>query len=1077
MNWTGTVSAIAMAGALAAGAAKAQETAAVAFDIEEQPISTALQAFAEQAGFQMAFLAESAKGIESPRLSGTYAPDKAIRMLLDGTGLDFRRIDGRTIAIIERPRARSESSARTGRTGGLQYASAGQSVRMAQGAAQSATGAAAQTQADAEDAAAVEEIVVTGSRISRSTATTPVPVTMINAEQLSLNGDARLAQTLNQLPALGATQTPANTNFSPEEAGTNFLDLRRLGIDRTLTLVNGRRQVGSRPGSAAVDLNTIPTAMVERVEVITGGASAVYGADAVSGVVNIITKDDFEGLQIDGQLGVSDEGDGETYQVSVTGGVNFDDRRGNVFFNTTYDKSKDINGADRDWRRQALRFGPNPADGGPGDGIPGQILFENTGFISTPPGGRAIGPNGELFEDFGGPFTFNDNGDLVPQDLGQLRASFLSSNGDTADLVPFDLLQVPVERILISGGMTYELHEKINFFARGKFAQTQSATAGQPSFTLPSVEPIFLTPDNPFVPQEMRDILAAEGLDGFFVGRTNVDQGQDRSKSDRDTFQVYVGFDGDLTPNLDYSVHYQYGRSTNTTEFINRQVPSRFQQALDVIEDPMTGEPVCRDPSNGCVPLNVLGPNAATEEALAFTHTDFLTGGELEQQVINATFTGDTSGVFEPLAGPVGFAAGFEYRKEEAETEEGFLRNTGDVFASPPIGDVDGEFDVWELFGEVSIPVLRDLPLAQEVNLEGAIRFGDYSTIGSTTAWKISGDWMPVEDIRLRGAFSVAVRAPNIGELFGPTDVNNIFLEDPCDADNLDDGAPTRAANCAARGLPPDFQSQSLNRTNTVVTGGNPDLLEEEADTITFGAVLTPRFLPGLTLAVDYWDIEITDAINSFPAQSLVRNCVDAETIDNPFCAQITRQSNGNFDVIESRLINVAAFEASGIDFDASYFLDLGRTTDGAVPGELDLGFVATYLDKLAFFAQEETETPDREAGELGDPDFQMNFRATYSYDRLTFSLEERFLSGQRFDLGESPETRSPNDTSGQWYTDIQIRYQLLEGAELWAGIDNLLDNDPPLIARIPEIRSFTGDSTGFDQVGRFFRFGATVNF
>ncbi|WP_374763503.1 TonB-dependent receptor domain-containing protein [Yunchengibacter salinarum] len=1073
MRFNRTVSALAISTALASTPLKAEDTTAIAFEIAPQPVNEALQQFAEQSGFQMAFLADSASGLTARGLEGSYTPAEAMRSLLDGTGLAFRQIDGRTIAIMRKDSKLEES----GLSQRPQFASADPMAASPVAAAQAGVQAAgAASGADEEDAFTMEAIVVTGSRIQRTGATTPTPVTMLDAETLSLNGDTRLADTLNQLPALGATQTDANTNFNPQEAGTNFLDLRRLGIDRTLVLVDGRRHVGSRPGSAAVDTNTIPNALVERVEVITGGASAVYGADAVSGVVNIIMKDDFEGLKVDAQTGITDEGDGESYQLSLTGGMNFDDKRGNVFFNATYDRTEDIVGSDRGWRMQKLRFAPNPADTGPNDGIPGQILFGDTGFISTPPGGRVIGQGGQLFEGAGGPFTFDGQGNLISQNLGELPASFLSSGGDTADLAQFDLLQVPVERLIVSGGVTYQVSDSVDFFARAKFANTQSSTFGQPTFSLPSVEPMLIQADNPFVPQELRDVLAANGEDAFFVGRTNVDQGAARSRSDRDTVQIYTGFEGDISSNLDFAVHYQYGRSDNSTEFINAQVPSRFQQALNAVEDPDTGEIVCADPSGGCVPLNVLGRNAATPEAIAFTHADFLTFGEVEQHVVNGTVSGDTSGSFEPLAGPVGFAAGFEYRDESAETEEGFLRNTGNVFSSPPIGDVNGSFDVWEAFAEVSVPIVRDAAFAEEINLEGAIRFGDYSTIGSTTAWKVSGDWALNSSIRFRGAFSVAVRAPNIGELFGPTDVENLFLEDPCDTDNLDSGSGNRRDNCAALGLPADFQSQSLNRTNTVVTGGNPDLSEEEADTITIGAVLTPSFLPGLTLSVDYWDIEITDAINSFPAQALVRNCVDADTINNPFCDQITRQSNGNFDVIESRLINVAAFEAAGIDFDASYFVDMESATDGSVPGELDISLVGNWVDKLAFFSQEEG-APDREAGELGDPDFQANLRATYSLEKWTFSVEERYMASQRFDLGESLEARDPNSAGDQWYTDIHVRYNLGEQSHVWFGVDNLFDNNPPRIARIPEIRSFTGDSTQFDQVGRFFSIGTSLTF
>lgn len=1066
--------ALSIALALAGGAhgARAQDHS-VRFDIGAQPVSAALQQFAEQSGLQLAYVASIAANLESEGLNGSYEPGEALARILAGTGLRFRRIDDKTIAILTADD--NSAHAKLERINATQYASAQTDGQF--------TVAQAAAQADGPDSAVrpeqpqqIEQIVITGSRIRRTNATTPTPVNVIDARALALSGDTRIADTLNEMPAIGATQTPANTNANPQEAGTNFLNLRRLGINRTLVLVDGRRHVGSRPGTAAVDINTIPSAMVERVEVITGGASAVYGADAVSGVVNLIMKDDFEGLEIDGQVGISDEGDGENYTFSITGGKNFDDRRGNVYFNATWDKAEDIAATDRGYAGENLRFATNPDNTGPDDGIPDQILFANTGFIGTPAGGRVNGPNGELFEGRGGPFTFDNNGNLISQDLGQLPESFLSQGGDFVDLSRFDLLQVPIERLIISGGVQYEITPSINFFADAKFAQTQSATAGQPTFSLPTFSPILIQADNPFVPQALRDILSDEGVDSFFVSRTNVDQGQRRSRSDRDTIQLSVGFDGDLTPNLAYSVHYQYGRSDNTTEFINEQITPRFNQQLDAVLDG-TGNIVCRDPSGGCVPLNVLGPNAATADALAFSHADFLTEGVLEQNIVNATINGDTAGLAELPAGPAGFAAGFEYRKERAETEEGFLRNSGQIFPGGPIEDIAGSFDVWEVFGEVSVPVLRDVPLAHEVNIEGAVRFADYSTIGSATTWKVGGDWAPVPDIRFRAVRSRAVRAPNIGELFSPTRLENLFITDPCDVANLNAGSSNRAANCAALGLPPDFQSNAGAVTTRVLTGGNADLKEETADTITIGMVITPRFASGLTFSVDYWDIDIDDAVNSFPVQAVANNCVDLGDIDNPFCASIIRRPDGNFESISSQLINVASFKARGVDFQADYLIDLDQSLNGAVPGMLNLSLVGTYLDRLNFFAQEEQDAPDREAGELGDPKWTVNFRATYEWNRLTLSVYERFISSQKLDLGESPEFRDPNSTGSEWYTDLQVRYSLTERAEVYAGVDNLFDNAPPPLARVPETRAFGTDAVVFDQIGRFFYAGFKVGF
>jgi iron complex outermembrane recepter protein len=946
--------------------------------------------------------------------------------------------------------------------------------------AQEASDEAVLQQAADEDESAIERMVVTGSRIERTGTMTPTPVTILDSAELALNGDVRLADTLNELPAIRPTQTTGNVNTSgdAQEAGTNFLNLRGLGIDRTLVLIDGRRHVGSRTGSAAVDINTIPTELVERVEVVTGGASAVYGADAVSGVINIITKDRFEGLSINAQSGIAEAGDGEQYQISVMGGSNLADDSGNVWFNASFDRSRRAEASERGYASRNLRFAPNPSDTGPNDGVPAQVLFDNTGFIGTPAGGQVVGPNGELFRDLGGPFTFDANGNLVPQDEGTLVLPFLSQGGDFVDLSQFDLLAVPVERTIIAGGLDYDLTDRISFFAEGKFAQTESRTDGQPTFNLgfdlsaSGIPGAFIEADNPFVPQSLRDVLVADGLEGFFVGRTNVDHGGRKSLSDRDTLQLYVGVEGELTRAMDFSLHYQWGRTDNTTEFINERINSRFLQQIDAVTD-ANGNIVCRDPSNGCVPLNLLGPTAATPEAVAFSHVDFVTEGQLTQQVVNGTITGDTGSALELPGGSLGYAFGFEYRDEESVTEEGFLRNTGAIFATAPVADTEGSFDVWEGFAEATFPLISGAAFAEEINLEAAARFADYSTIGNATTWKVGGDWMPVNDVRFRATISEAVRAPNIGELFASVEQSNLFINDPCDADFVDAGGANRADNCAALGLGPDFQSNSEAFTKAVFSGGNPDLEEETADTFTAGFVLTPRFLQGFSLTVDYWDIEIEDAINSFPAQAVVNGCVDSDSIDNPLCDAVSRGANGNIETVSNQLINIASFEASGIDFEARYRLELGRTP---IPGALDLGLTGTWLDKLDFFAQEGQSQPDEEAGELGDPELQLNMRATWQHEDWTVSVYERFLSSQDFDLVEPDELRSPNDTGGVWYTDLQARYSFSDRIELYGGINNAFDREPPDLALVPETRAFGDDAILYDQIGRFFYAGLRID-
>ena len=1045
----------------------ASQEVARQFHVDEDNVGDALIAFAEQAELGLLFPYEYANETEINSVIGKYSVSEALSLLLRDTNFSGD-LEGGEILVVsfdKLKRSNREDDMQSGKIkrGFLASVSAIISGIGAQGTSF------AQEASNTPDYSDI--VVVTGSRLVRTGAQTPSPTTIIGAEAIGLAGDVQAVDLLNELPAIRATQTTGNVNTSDraQEAGTSLLNLRGLGIDRTLVLVNGRRHVGSRAGSAAVDVNTIPIGLIERFEVVTGGASAVYGADAVSGVVNIITKSDFEGFSANAQFGLADVGDGERFQIDALAGKNFAQGRGNIYGNISYRESSQARASNRDYASRNSRFAPNPADTGSGDGIADQILFDNTGFIGTPAAGQAVGPNGELFVEEGGPFTFDANGNITPQEQGLLVLPFLSQGGDFVDLSGFDLVSVPTQALTFAGGARYELSENIEWFGDIKYTRAKAETSGQPTFNLgfdasgSGIPGAFLSAENPFVPQALRTILDDSGLDGFFVGRTNVDQGGRQSESERDTLQLYTGFKGNITDSINFSAHYQYGKTDNTTRFINERINSRFLQQIDVISGP--NGPVCRDPSNGCVPLNILGANAATAEAIAFSHVDFDTTSELTQEVFNAYISGATGVEF--YNEPVNFVLGAEYREESSQSIEGAFRNTGALFATAPIDDLSGSFDVLEFFGELSIPLYRGGPGAREINLEGAVRYADYSTIGDATTWKVGADWVIVDGLRVRGSVSQAVRAPNIGELFASVSQSNQFISDPCDADFINNGSAFRAANCAALGLSADFQSNSEAFTRAVFSGGNTGLDAETADTYTVGVVYQPSFIEGLSLIVDYWNISIDDAINSFPAQAVANGCVDASTINNPLCSAIVRDTgSGNITSVSSQLINIASFEASGIDFEVGYAFDLPSDY-----GAIDLGLTGTYLDKLDFIAQD-GEAPDREAGELGNPELQFNLRGTYRKGNFAFTLEERFFSDTDFDLGEPAQARSPNSTGTVFYTDIQASYRLAEKWNAYVGVNNLFDKEPPALALVPETRAFGDDAIIYDQLGRYVYFG-----
>jgi len=955
---------------------------------------------------------------------------------------------------------------------------------------------------DDEEILEEDQILVTGSRIRRSGFDTPQPVTVLDAEAIGLTGETNLGNLLNQLPALGATFSSSSSTGFIGTTGLNLLDLRRLGIDRTLVLVDGRRHVGGLDVSPAVDINSIPIEMVERVEVITGGASAVYGADAVSGVVNFVLRDDFEGFRVNAQLGNADEGNNLTYSIRGTGGGNFADGRGNAVIAFDYRRSNGFLASERSYERENLSFVQNPNDGiGANDdpNVPDTILIENARLPLFNFAGLTLSTDDVL--------GLAPGGELVPYDLGEIFDNGRRSIGGDGVLLS-DIggsLQPDQEQIVFNGKLNYEVHEKVNFFVEGKYAQNNAQSFnGTGSFDTG----IIIQNDNFFLSDASRQLLADQGLDSISVRRINNDFGERSDKITRETFRGVAGIEGDIRDNLSYELSYVYGRTNIVTTALNNRINPRFlaaydavaatQDVADAIDGVEVGDPVCRstaaaatggDPvlPNGeaapsfafenCVPLDVFGVGQASPEAIAFINDDTVRNEEIQQQVITLAFSGDTSGYLELPAGPIGFAFGGEYRKEEAFTRPAGLDQLGITFGNA-IGTTEGEFDVWEGFFEASVPLLKDLPFAKELSVDGAVRLSDYSTVGQTTTWRVGGSWAPIEDIRFRSTFSRSVRAPNIGELFDGQNQTFIFPEDPCDAENLDAGGPQREANCRALGIPVGFQQDETSGNIPGTSGGNPNLGEETSEAFTVGAVFMPRFAPGWRLSVDFYDIDIDDAIIAPALDDVLSNCVDAETIDNSFCPLIERDPT-TFQITGFTLTqqNVAALTARGIDFESSYSFDVPSFAGIANTGELDVRTIATYvLNRTDFPFQEFPDVEEREDGELGDPVWNIVNNITWRRNAFTFNYELRILDNQLLieqdEFAIDPDIQFPFETSIEVYHDVQGRYQINDMFEVYAGINNITQNYPDAGLSGAGI-----DSAIFDNIGRFYYGGVAIRF
>ena len=973
-----------------------------------------------------------------------------------------------------------------------------------------------QADATAETAAAEaasETIIVTGSRISRPELSMPNPVQTLSGETIERSGKTNLTDFLIDSPALvGSLSDGQNSgsNAGFQSVGLNLLDLRNLGTERTLVLVNGRRHVNAFPGENSVDVNTIPIDLVERVDILTGGVSAIYGADGVSGVVNFILKRNFEGVLARGQVGISERGDAGNRFGSVLVGKNFADNRGNIAIGYEYNQSDRFNERQRS-------FSGNPADnfqllqdpdqfptGGATDvpGKPDRILYNNVSWADSARNG-AVDIDLDGVPDFDGDGRVYDGGTILPGSGG--RAVNSRSNTPTAgyfgDFAPY------LERHNVNLLTSFEFSPALRFFGEAKYVRTTAETRGQPSFDFFT----FLAPDNFYLQQR----FGQNAPDGALISRDNFDLGISISRAKRDTYRGVLGFDGVLSEgersgNLKYEISYVYGRADATVRDRNNRVTDRYFAALDAVAGP-NGQPTCRinlpgetiiDPNNyagvasisgipvtgapltfrpgECVPLNILGENVASQAALDFAFVTTTTRARSEQHVVSGSLSGDLGFLFSLPGGPIGFAVGAEYRKEKTSSVPDPFQQQGFFDGGSAILPSGGSFDVKEVYGEVNVPLLADLPFAKNLSFGGAIRYSDYSTIGSTLTWNVNATYSPVADITVRGTYSQAVRAPNITELFSPLQGTFLFLTDPCDPSVLAEGTSFRAANCTAQltaaGLTPvqiaNFSPATDAEQSTSqpgLQGGNPDLQEETAKTWTAGLVLRPSFIPGLSLTADWYDIKIKGAINTPDVDEVFKFCVDAPTLQNGFCDSFTRAPGSGF--INSFVVsaqNVAEFTTSGLEVQLNY-----RFTPSPQVGTFNLRLVGGYLNDLTFTAAV-GGVPEQQRNRTFRPNYVGNLDLTWVRGPLAINYglawqgkTQRFTTIQ---IAANPDISDPKffEYKERWEHDVQVAYDAGRNFTLFGGINNFTDQQPDIAAV---------NGLPVTAIGRYFYMGAKVQF
>ena len=948
-------------------------------------------------------------------------------------------------------------------------------------ASQLATTAQAQSSAQA-DGAALDEVVVTGSRLTRPDLSAPSPLSVISENAIRLSGNVTIENTLNQFPQLAGGNTSSVGNGAG--AGVLTANLRGLGATRTLVLVNGRRFIPAG-ANGLVDLGTIPDALVKRVEVITGGASAVYGSDAVAGAVNFILKEDFTGLETSYQYGQTTRNDGVTHKFDATVGTNFAEDRGNIVVSGSYTKRGAVPASDRDFADTAL------------NNVGGRLVFSGSANV---PGTRIGLSSAQLARLVGvnltptGPCTavtgifFGQGG--VPQPFCTPESTFNFS--------PFSNLERPLKRYQISAIAHYDLTENIEAFAevfainsRNVFEFSPDSfvpvTPGAASQTLlvpnyatsaslsPAVRQFFIANAALFDPRGTGTASVVGG------GRSTAELGQRLFNYESTSYNISGGLRGRFEAfgnEWRWEGFYQYQRNRTDALTLNSVSQTRLGLGLDTIVNAQ-GQIVCRNQTLGCVPVSVFGIGSITPAAGAFITPPRASDEEFTRKAAGGSLSGS---LFSLPAGPVATAVGVEYREDSFAFNPSPMDRANEYGAQSQ-GALSGSFDVTEVFGEIRVPLLSDLPLIHSLSVEGAARYSDYSNIGGATTWKAGAEYAPVRWLRLRSAYNRAIRAPSIGELFGPGGVGFNSGNDPCAVGQRPSAAQKQL--CVAQGVPQadidTFQQAVLGFSAR--SGGNPNLDAEKSDTFTVGGVVSPPFLPGLNLTVDYFDVKIKGGIASVNATQTLADCFSNLNTASPTCRAITRLPNGQIDVISTQTTNLAAIRVNGIDAQVDYRFDLPDMLQfNGDPATLSLQAVASWLFERAqqvLVSQPAVDCAGRfgngctGTGNPGIPDFKLNLSGTYNSGPLSFRLQGRMLGA--FDL--YPGLTGPvTDVENYWYIDASTAVRVGERVELFGGMNNIFDKQPPVLGNA--LGGEANTSLGlWDVVGRRFFLGARLRY
>lgn len=1022
------------------------------FDIKSQRADKALIRLARKAGLPVLFPNDQISNRYSNSVSGRYDLNTALKILLDGTGLEAHTDHSGQLLIKIFSEPEIENMTPTPRKKSMLAAFFG--------AVFTASTPPVQAQSDESEGIGLEEIVVTGSRIRRDPLSDASPVMNIGLEQIEQTGLTNLGQALQQLPITGSAvnsrfNVPGNSGFPQDGsgigAGATQLALRNVNAKRTLILVDGRRWVAGASASgvpSTVDLNTIPANMIERIEILQGGASAVYGSDAISGVVNIITDTKFGGLKFDAQFGeYLSDGDGKDREISALWGQNWD--RTHAVVSASYQEEGGVFTADR-----AVSAFP----------VANTTSCDVSGTRCssfTPQGRFVLGPNFGFQDSTINTGTLNDGGANVPVFVpgdpnGGDFSAFTAADRFNYNGEQFNYLRTPNERFNLYTHLSHEINENLDAFFRASYTKRESDTRGAP-------EPLcfgngcgtslttnfFVSRLNPFNPFGV-DLSVANGNLEFF-GRRPLESGPRLFSQEAETLFLSTGLEGKFTAGdrtLYWDASIGYGDNQGEQ---SKQNSHNARNLLIALGDPS----VCAA-TPGCVPFNFFGgqgpdgQGSITQEMLDFvTYTQ---QDSSEQQLLDIALN-ISGNIFSLPAGEVAFAAGIEYRDQEGRFIADPIAERGDT-AGIPAGSTFGEFDVTEIYGELNIPLIADASFAKSLEASVALRSSDYSTSGSESTYKAGLLWQVTDSFSLRSSISTGFRAPGIGELFGGAAREDFTFTDPC-ADFLgqlgsanggrDMPQPQNIINtCQSLGVP-----AGLAQTNpqlSAISAGNSGLKAETSDSFTAGLVFSPEvsWANNLTFTADYYDLDIDDAVQGRSPGDVITAC--ATTGDPGFCDAVQRTSSGRIDLIDNQLQNIGSIESSGFDLGVSF--SSNQTNIGSFSSRFNATILDEYIERTPNPDGSETVT-DR-TGTHTNETFERAFPELRATSTVGWqSNDDRWNGSMTFRYVDDMQTADNEELDSALFTDMQLSYtpDLADGAvTVTLGFNNIFDEEPPVL-------------------------------